>query len=74
MDKENIQKLRVEHHHFWGLLWIAAWLFAIGFPTPDFWRGVSPSCCSRITSDCILVLGCSEGCACGPAFWRNQTR
>jgi hypothetical protein len=40
MDKENIQKLRVEHHHFWGLLWIAAWLFTIGFLHLTFWRGV----------------------------------
>lgn len=40
MDNENIQKVRVEHHHIWGLLWIACRLFTIGFLHLTAGRGV----------------------------------
>jgi hypothetical protein len=40
MDKEHTQKIRIEHHPFLGLVWIAAWLFTIGFLHLSFWRAV----------------------------------
>lgn len=40
MEKENTTTIRVEHRHLWGLLWIASWLFTIGFLHLAFWRGV----------------------------------
>ena len=33
-------RIRVEQHGGMGLLWIAGWLFAIGFLKLSFWRGV----------------------------------
>lgn len=35
-----MQKIKIEQHSFVGLLWIAAWLFAIGFLQLGFWKGV----------------------------------
>jgi hypothetical protein len=35
-----MEKIRVEHHSFMGMLWAAAWLFTIGFLHLTFWRGV----------------------------------
>jgi uncharacterized membrane protein YeiB len=36
-----MEKIRVEQHGFMGLVWIAVWLFTIGFlHLPFFWKGV----------------------------------
>ena len=32
--------IRIEQHGFAGLLWIAGWLFTIGFLQLTFWKGV----------------------------------
>jgi len=37
MEKE---KIRIEQHTFMGTVWIAAWLFTIGFLHLGFWKGV----------------------------------
>ncbi len=37
MEKE---KIRIEHQTLTGTVWIAAWLFTIGFLHLSFWRGV----------------------------------
>jgi hypothetical protein len=34
------ERIRIEQHSSAGLLWIAAWLFTIGFLQLPFWRGV----------------------------------
>ncbi len=36
MDK----KVRIEQHSCFGLIWIAGWLFSIGFLKLGFWQGV----------------------------------
>jgi uncharacterized membrane protein len=36
----DMEKIRVEQHGFAGLVWIAAWLFTIGFLHLPFWKGV----------------------------------
>ena len=35
-----MQKIKVEQHTFTGGMWIAAWLFTIGFLGLSFWQGV----------------------------------
>lgn len=35
-----MEKIKVEHHGFVGALWIASWLFTIGFLHLSFWQGV----------------------------------
>ena len=35
-----IQKIRIEQHSFVSIVWMAAWLFTIGFLHLNFWRGV----------------------------------
>ncbi len=37
---KGLQKIRVEQHTFAGGLWIAAWLFTIGYLHLSFWKGV----------------------------------
>ncbi len=37
MDK---QKIRIEQHSGTGLLWVAGWLFTIGYSDLSFWQGV----------------------------------
>lgn len=37
MDRERI---RIEQHGGLGLLWVAGWLFTIGYGDLSFWRGV----------------------------------
>lgn len=37
MDK---QRIRIEQHSGLGLLWLAGWLFTIGYLDLSFWRGV----------------------------------
>ena len=43
MDPEKIcskpQKIQVVQHSFAGGLWLAAWLFTIGFLKLTFWQG-----------------------------------
>ena len=34
------ERIRIEQHSSIGLLWIAAWLFTIGFLHLSFWKGV----------------------------------
>jgi hypothetical protein len=38
--KENMQKIRIEQHTFMGTVWVAAWLFTVGFLHLSFWKGV----------------------------------
>lgn len=35
-----MEKIRIEHHSMTGSLWIAAWLFTLGFLHLTFWKGV----------------------------------
>lgn len=35
-----MDKVRIEQHSVGGLLWIAGWLFTIGFLKLTFWQGV----------------------------------
>jgi hypothetical protein len=35
-----MERIRIEQHGFTGLLWIAGWLFTIGFLHLAFWQGV----------------------------------
>jgi hypothetical protein len=37
---ENLEKIRIEQHTFMGSVWVAAWLFTIGFLQLSFWKGV----------------------------------
>ena len=37
---KDTQKIRIEQHTFTGGVWIAAWLFTIGFLHLRFWKGV----------------------------------
>lgn len=35
-----MEKIQINQHGFAGMVWIAAWLFTIGFLHLTFWRGV----------------------------------
>lgn len=35
-----MEKIKIEHHTLSGGVWIAAWLFTIGFLHLSFWQGV----------------------------------
>jgi hypothetical protein len=35
-----MEKVRIEQHTSGGLLWVAGWLFTIGYLHLTFWRGV----------------------------------
>jgi len=35
-----MQNIKVENHMFSGGLWVAAWLFTVGFLHLAFWKGV----------------------------------
>ncbi len=35
-----MEKIRIENHTFSGGLWIAAWLFTIGYLNLSFWTAV----------------------------------
>jgi hypothetical protein len=35
-----MEKIKVETHGAHGLIWLAGWLFTIGFLHLSFWRGV----------------------------------
>ena len=36
-----MEKIRIEQHSFGGILWVAGWLFTIGFLRVAFWKGVA---------------------------------
>jgi uncharacterized membrane protein len=36
----SMEKIKIEHHSFSGLLWFIGWLFTIGFVHLGFWKGV----------------------------------
>jgi hypothetical protein len=38
--KDEKMKIRIEQHTFMGSVWMAAWLFTIGFLHLGFWKGV----------------------------------
>ena len=40
MDTEHTQKIRIQPQPCLGLVWLAAWLFTIGFLHLTFWKGV----------------------------------
>jgi hypothetical protein len=35
-----MEKIRIEQHSSIGLIWVAGWLFTIGFLQLTFWKGV----------------------------------
>jgi len=35
-----MERIRIEQHSSVGLIWIAGWLFTIGYQHLNFWRGV----------------------------------
>jgi len=35
-----MEKIKIEHHTLSGGLWVAAWLFTIGYLGLGFWQGV----------------------------------
>ena len=35
-----MDRIKIEHHTFSGGLWVAAWLFTIGYLKLMFWQGV----------------------------------
>jgi hypothetical protein len=35
-----MERISIEQHSFGGLLWVAGWLFTIGFLKLTFWNGV----------------------------------
>ncbi len=35
-----MERLKIEQHGSMGMLWFAAWLFAVGFLRLSFWKGV----------------------------------
>jgi len=35
-----MERIRIEQHSFTGTLWIAGWLFTIGFLKLSFWQGL----------------------------------
>jgi uncharacterized membrane protein len=37
---DHMEKIRIEQHTFMGSVWVAAWLFTIGFLHLGFWKGV----------------------------------
>ena len=40
-NKDNRpERIRIEQHGFAGMLWLAAWLFTLGFLHTGFWKGV----------------------------------
>lgn len=35
-----MDKIRIEQHSSLGMVWVAAWLFTIGYLDLSFWKGV----------------------------------
>jgi hypothetical protein len=40
MGRIAMEKIKIEQHSSIGLLWIAGWLFTIGYLDLNFWRGL----------------------------------
>ena len=40
IDERRPYRIRVEQHSAVGLLWIAGWLFSIGYLKLAFWQGL----------------------------------
>jgi hypothetical protein len=40
MEPQAMEKIRIEQHSFAGTVWVAAWLFTIGYLHLTFWKGV----------------------------------
>jgi hypothetical protein len=40
MDDRRPDRIRIEQHSAIGLLWVAGWLFSIGYLKLAFWQGV----------------------------------
>jgi len=36
----SMEKIKIEQHSVGGMLWMAGWLFTIGFLQLSFWRAV----------------------------------
>lgn len=36
----RMEKIRIEQHGFMGAVWVAAWLFTIGYLQLTFWQGL----------------------------------
>ena len=36
-----MERIRVEQHSVGGLLWVAGWLFTVGFEHLAFWKGAA---------------------------------
>ena len=35
-----MEKIKVEHHSFGGMIWFGAWLFTLGYLQLGFWKGI----------------------------------
>ena len=35
-----MEKIRIEHHSLWGVLWFGAWLFTLGYLDLGFGKGL----------------------------------
>lgn len=40
MYDHAMEKIKIEHHTLSGGVWVAAWLFTIGYLHLGFWQGV----------------------------------
>ena len=40
MYTKNVQRIKIEQHTFGGAVWVALWLFTIGYLKLSFWAGV----------------------------------
>lgn len=40
MRQERTQKIRIDQHSISGALWMAGWLFTLGFLHLPFWKGL----------------------------------
>jgi len=38
--KRGMEKIRIEQHSLGGTIWVAAWLFTLGFLQLHFWKGL----------------------------------
>jgi hypothetical protein len=39
-EEGYMEKIKIEQHSFTGSLWVAGWLFTIGFLHLTFWKGM----------------------------------
>ena len=68
-----MEKIRIEQHSFGGMMWVAGWLFTIGFLKLTFWKGVlAIVIVERINS---RVLSPGTGCSTNaPQYRRTSAR